>query len=226
MSEIHSDYYKKHYWNVHYKGILGVFTNGYHRKLEKSNLFYSNVLEIGGGTGEHLKFVKHEFDQYILLDISENTDGLQRIKLDPRAEKIKFVLADATNMPIETDKFDRILVTCVLHHIPNLELALTEIRRVAKPGSRIDFYLPCDPGVLYRWIRHWTSHYKQKRNMNLTWVEVKHLWGLEHRNHYLGILSLIRGIFNSDEIQIERFPFQFFSWNLNLYSMLRIQIRK
>jgi len=54
VSELHSEYYEKHYWNVHYKGVLGVFTNGYHRKLEKKNKtsqFYSNVLEIGGDGG-------------------------------------------------------------------------------------------------------------------------------------------------------------------------------
>lgn len=54
MSKFHSEYYKKHYWNVHYKGLLGVFTKGYHRKLEKDNTpghFYSNVLEVGGGKG-------------------------------------------------------------------------------------------------------------------------------------------------------------------------------
>ena len=22
MSELHSEYYKKHYWNVHYKGLI------------------------------------------------------------------------------------------------------------------------------------------------------------------------------------------------------------
>lgn len=52
MPEIHSDYYKKHYWNVHYKGLLGIFTNGYHKKIEKKrgwNCNYQNVLEIGGG---------------------------------------------------------------------------------------------------------------------------------------------------------------------------------
>ncbi len=229
MSELYSEYYEKHYWNVHYKGLLGVFTNGYHKKLErknKSSQFYSSVLEIGGGTGEHLKFVRHGFDKYSLLDISENIVGLQRVKSDPRESRITFILADATSMPLKDDHFDRVLVTCVLHHIPNLEMALAEIRRVAKSGATIDFYVPCDPGMLYRWIRHWTSHFKQKRNMGLTWVEVKHLWALEHRNHYLGILSLIRGIFIHDELQIRRFPIRFFSWNFNLYSLVRIQIKK
>lgn len=229
MSELHSEYYKKHYWNVHYKGMLGVFTNGYHRKLEKSNKakhHFKKVLEIGGGTGEHLKFVNHTFQEYLLLDISENELGLERVKSDPRESRISFVIADAIDLPFEDEVFDRVLVTCVLHHIPNLENALSEIRRVSQSGAVVDFYLPCDPGMVYRWVRHWTSHLKQKRAMNLSWVDVKHLWALEHRNHYLGILSLIKGIFKSDQINIERYPLKFLSWNLNFYSIVRVRITK
>lgn len=62
--------------------------------------------------------------------------------------------------------------------------------------------------------------------MNLTWIEVKHLWALEHRNHYLGILSMIKGIFPQDKLKIVRFPFRFFPWNFNLYSLIRIQVVK
>lgn len=149
-----------------------------------------------------------------------------RVKLDPRESQIRFILADATKMPLRDGDFDRVLVTCVLHHIPKVEMALSEIRRVAKTGAKIDFYLPCDPGMLYRWIRHWTSHFKQKRSMKLTWLEVKHLWAVEHRNHYLGILSSIRGIFMHDDIRIKRYPFRLFSWNFNLYSVIGIQVKK
>jgi ubiquinone/menaquinone biosynthesis C-methylase UbiE len=227
MDDRRLEYYKKHYQNMHYEGILGLFTSGYHRRLEKPHRpqkLFSHVLEIGGGTGEHLYFVKHDFEAYSLLDISEDIEGLQRVKSDPRESRVGFVLADATHMPFEDNQFDRILSTCVLHHIPNLETALAEIRRVAKPGAQIDFYLPCDPGLLYRWVRHWTSHRKQKKSMALTSVEVKYLWALEHRNHFLGVLSLIKGIYTEDQLKIERYPFRFFSWNFNLYSVIRITV--
>jgi ubiquinone/menaquinone biosynthesis C-methylase UbiE len=94
------------------------------------------------------------------LDISENANGLEKLKLDPWTLRIKFILAYATSIPSGHNLFDRVIVTCVLHHIPNLELALTEIRRVAKPGAQINLYVPCDPGSLYRGVRHWTSHFK------------------------------------------------------------------
>ena len=160
------NYYDLHYQSVHYKGSLGLFTSFYHQQLErrrKSKSHYPKVLEIGAGTGEHLQFVKHTFDEYILSDITLHPTSLSNLNLDPRKDKLHFLMADATNLPIEDDKFDRVLCTCVLHHISDLELALNEIRRVSANNAVIDLYVPCVPGLIYRWLRHFTSHYKQKK---------------------------------------------------------------
>lgn len=227
MAEFKSDYYEKHYFKVHYKGLLGIFTIGYHKtieKLHKSKNSYENVLEIGGGSGEHVRYVRHKFSKYTIVDIVEDVEKLKALKSDPRSEKIKFVLADASSLPFEDSSFDRILSTCVLHHILDLESAMREIRRISKKGATVDLYLPCDPGMIYRWIRHWTSHYKQKQSMNIDWGQVKFLWAMEHRNHYLSILSVCREIFKEDDLSIERYPFKFSSWNFNLYSVIRIKI--
>jgi phosphatidylethanolamine/phosphatidyl-N-methylethanolamine N-methyltransferase len=229
MSEFQSDYYSKHYWNIHYKGLLGAFTKGYHKKIERgrnSNDFYENVLEIGGGTGEHIEFVRHSFSIYTLLDISESPDGLRRIASDPRSLQFQFVLADASSVPFEDSTFDRVVSTCVLHHVSNLERTLTEVRRVAKNGAVIDLYVPCDPGMMYRWIRHWTSHLKQKSSMDLSWTQVKYLWALEHQNHYLGIMALIKGVFAIDNIRIARYPSPWLSWNFNLFSVVTVKLKK
>jgi ubiquinone/menaquinone biosynthesis C-methylase UbiE len=160
------------------------------------------------------------------LDIAENHEGLKRVALDSRSSQVKFVLADASDVPFEDCTFNRILSTCVLHHVSNLEKTLTEIRRVAKNDALVDLFVPCDPGMLYRWVRHLTSHLKQKKAMELSWAQVKYLWALEHRNHYLGIMFLIKGIFEKDEIQISRFPLPALSWNLSLFSIVTIRVKK
>ena len=224
-----TEYYDNHYRNIHYKGLIGNFTSGYHKKLESNHPdheHFSKVLEIGGGTGEHIPFVKHSFDYYVLLDIARNENALASLKNDSRSNKIEFLLADAREIPIPSDYYDRIVATCVLHHIPNLEDAICELRRVAKNESTIDLYLPCDPGLVYRWIRHWSSHIKQKKSMNLSWKEVKYLWAIEHRNHYLGIVKICSHIFAGDNIKIRRYPLRFASWNFNLYCVMNIKIQK
>ena len=212
---------------MHYNGLLGLFTSGYHRNIERkynSNNSIESVLEIGGGSGEHVRYVKHGFASYTLLDIVEDREKLKNLITDPRSRKIEFVLGDASNMPFENLSFDRVIATCVLHHIPNLESAVKEIRRVSKKDAIIDLYVPCDPGIVYRWIRHWTSHYKQKKSMNLNWRQIKFLWATEHRNHYLSILAICKEIFSGDEFKVERFPIRYISWNFNLFSVIRIKI--
>jgi ubiquinone/menaquinone biosynthesis C-methylase UbiE len=187
---------------------------------------FESVLEIGGGTGEHLPYVRHDFEEYTIVDVSDIAEEKLVIPRNIPAKKVKFILGDASKLPMESNRFDRVIVTCVLHHIPNLELAAMEIKRVAKNGAILDFYVPCDPGLVYRWARHWTSHLKQKKLMDLSWAEVKYLWATEHRNNYLGILFTIKEIFTDDKILVRRLPIPFFSWNFNLFSMVRIRVMK
>lgn len=229
MPSRQENYYEEHYQKVHYKGSLGLFTSIYHKQIEhgrKSTHHHSNVLEIGAGTGEHLRYVRHTFDEYVLSDIVAHPDSLRNLDEDPRRRKLISLVADATNLPVADNKFDRVLSTCVLHHISNLELALSEIRRVCSSNAVVDLYVPCDPGLLYRWLRHLTSHYKQKKSMKSSWSEVKYLWAKEHPNHYLGIISMIKFVFQGDQVRISRYPFPLFSWNTNLFVIVRIRITK
>ncbi len=222
-----NDYYGEKYAKNHYTGILGKFTNNYHQQLERNydqEDRFQSVLEIGGGTGEHLRYVSHRFEEYAIVDISTKAQENLVIPSHISSEKVKFILGDASKLQIESKSYDRVIASCVLHHIPNLESAAMEIRRVARDGAILDFYVPCDPGILYRWVRHWTSHFKQRRLMDLSWREVKYLWATEHRNHYLGVMFTIREIFSEDEIIVRRFPIPFFSWNFNLFTIVRIKI--
>ena len=229
MEEVSSNYYSNHHWKVQYQGFLGKFTDSYHKKIESernSNHRFETVLEVGGGTGEHIQYVEHDFSRYYLLDLFVNRDGLKKLMSDHRSKKIEFIEGDARRIPFQDLNFDRVVSTCVLHHISDLEKALEEIRRVCKDGATIDLYVPCDPGMIYRWTRHWTSHRKQKNSMKLSMRRIKYLWAIEHSNHYLGIISLIEEIFSFDRIKIRRYPFRITSWNFSLFSIVSIKVSK
>ena len=43
---------------------------------------------------------------------------------------------DAEDLPYEDDTFDLVCGHAVLHHIPDLDLAMREVMRVLKPGGR------------------------------------------------------------------------------------------
>ena len=48
-------------------------------------------------------------------------------------------VADAESIPYPDDSFDLVVGHAVLHHIPDVELALREVLRVLKPGGRFVF---------------------------------------------------------------------------------------
>jgi SAM-dependent methyltransferase len=49
------------------------------------------------------------------------------------------VATDAEELPFEDESFDIVFGHAVLHHIPNLERAFAEFRRVLRPGGAIAF---------------------------------------------------------------------------------------
>lgn len=217
------DYYLSDiYKTVHYSGFLSRFTAHYHKDLEipfTNEQRIPNVLEIGGGSGEHFPWVKHDFVQYISIDVFDHESEVKDSRFIPQ-------VGDASAIAFSNDYFDRAISTCVLHHIATPHKALQELRRVVKSGGYIDLYVPHDPGVLYRSIRHFASHHKQARESNKSMKEIKYLWSQEHLNHFPGLKYAIRKIFEEDEIKEIRRPFPLITWNLNFYSIFRIKVKK
>ncbi len=59
------------------------------------------------------------------------------------------LLADATNLPFKEGSFDEILASHVLEHIPKLDLAMDEIRRVLQVGGVLRVLVPYGLKSLY-----------------------------------------------------------------------------
>ena len=222
-SEQVKEYYGETYGKVHNSGAVGAYSALAHRFLESklgSKANFSKVLEIGAGKGEHLRYVKHSFDEYVALDLNSSFEDSS---IYP---KVRFVQADAKEMPFPDNYFDRILNVCVLHHVSEIELVAKELRRVSADKSILTIFVPCDPGMFYRWVRHWSSHLKIARVMGIGMKETKYIWAKEHRGHYLGVKSVLEFIFSKDRIRVRRFPFPFFSWNANLFTVFEIKVNK
>ena len=100
----------------------------------------NNVLEIGCGVGvvsEHLNNI------YKMNVIGTDVDPKQ-IKIakifNKENKSLKYIEADATELPFENDTFDLILTLWVLHHIRDWRKVLEEIKRVLKPMGTIFIY--------------------------------------------------------------------------------------
>jgi SAM-dependent methyltransferase len=54
-----------------------------------------------------------------------------------REPRIKFRIGDICALPYEDASFDRVLSLLVLHFVPRTEVAVAELRRVARPGATV-----------------------------------------------------------------------------------------
>ena len=84
------------------------------------------VLDAGAGDGAY----RHHFDHVRY----ESADFLQVDK--PYAQDITYV-GDLAALEVEDERFDLVLLTQVLEHLPEPLAVLTEMRRVLKPGGQI-----------------------------------------------------------------------------------------
>ena len=113
------------------------------------------VLEVGVGTGEHLRYVQHEFDVYHMLDPSQAMlDAVQaRYRNDHRT--LSYELGNVEQLPFLDASVDRVVATHVLEHVYRPHEVLREWNRVLKLSGAMSTLIPTDPGVVWRWGGLW-----------------------------------------------------------------------
>lgn len=218
----------KDYNEVYYTGSLGLFERWTHISLEKGmkNLSHRSILDIGGGDGQHVPFMSGEFAEYTILDLIDHSKELNPAINEQDVSKIKFIVGDAEKLPFEDNSFDRVILTCILHHVDSPVNVLNECRRVIRNSGNISIYLPNDPGMMYRWLRHFGAHRKYAKRTKRSMSEIKYLWAIEHKNHALGLSTIIKNVFQRDLVSRHSHPLALGSWNLNLFQTYQIVINK
>lgn len=214
-------FYEQDYKNMFYSGgSAGWATRRIHRALEKypQKLSFTEILEIGGGAGLHVEYVNDNYSLYTLTDILDvSLESFPQKMLD--CGKLRKRLENAESLTCADNSVDRVIFMCVLHHIPNVEMALKESRRVVKDGGLVSIYLPCDPGLIYRFCRKILTEMRAKR-LGLDYGLVN---AREHRNHFHQLYTLIHHVFKHDLIKVKRWPFPFLYYDFNLYFIFQIK---
>lgn len=102
---------------------------------------FGDGLEIGSGTGYFsLNLLQlGVLERLTATDISPGM--LQRLSATAEALGLEAetVATEAEELPFDDESFDLVFGHAVLHHIPDLERALGEFRRVLRPGGAIAF---------------------------------------------------------------------------------------
>jgi phosphatidylethanolamine/phosphatidyl-N-methylethanolamine N-methyltransferase len=213
-------WYQEHYSTTSATANGSVFERYMHRAMEtpfSPSERYERILEVGGNRGEHVPYIRHAFDTYVLSDLFL-PDVTQAVDLDPR---VRAEAADVQDLPYEDGEFDRLIATCLLHHVPDPFAALHEMRRVVKPGGRITILLPADPGLGYRTAQRVTSGRSARRQGIGEFFELVH--SLDHLNHFASIARQIDYVFRRDDLDTDWRPLRVPSWNLNLFTVKQIR---
>ena len=227
------EWYDDYYNNYCVSAKPGKIRDTMHNLIEKrnKNLSFSKVLEIGAHNGEHLEYVSHSWDSYVMIDL----DLPDEATIASFPHGVKFLKADVEKLPFEDNSFDRVVITCVLHHLVNPEEALREVRRVLKIDGKIDILLPNDPGLTYRMIKYVTSNMSAIKfaNNNDNLINIKEIRKIrysmklfhirEHRNHAEQLRVLIEYTFRTDDLSKRFWPPCFKSWNLGIFTLYGIK---
>lgn len=109
--------------------------------FEKMNIpEYSNVLELGCGNGLLWMNNQESINETLSITLSDFSEGmLQSAKQNINNKNIKYQVIDIQDIPYENESFDIIISRHMLYHVPDIDKALTEVKRVLKPGGK--FYV-------------------------------------------------------------------------------------
>jgi ubiquinone/menaquinone biosynthesis C-methylase UbiE len=118
------------------------------------------VLEVGVGTGRSFPHYP-EVDELVGVDPSEPMLRRARRRAAELGRAVTLVRASAEQLPFADDSFDTVVTLAVLCSVDDPSRALTEIRRVLRPGEQFIFleHVRSDDPQLARrqdrWERPW-----------------------------------------------------------------------
>jgi ubiquinone/menaquinone biosynthesis C-methylase UbiE len=97
------------------------------------------VLEVGVGSGLNLRFYSQAVDRVCGIDLSPKLLRLAHERTADAVVPVSLIRASAEHLPFAVAVFDTIVMTWTLCSIANPVAALTEMRRVLKPGGELLF---------------------------------------------------------------------------------------
>lgn len=142
---VYHDYEAEQYddkWSISYdERCIDYARDRFVRMAGRDGWPYPNVLEVGCGTGFFTLnlMLAGVIDRAHVTDISP---GMVRVA-ERNAASLELAVegrvADAERLPYDDGTFDLVVGHAVLHHIPDVTLALREVLRVLRPGGRFVF---------------------------------------------------------------------------------------
>ena len=93
------------------------------------------VADVGTGTGRHALRMARGGARVVAIDFSLGM--MARARAKPGAERIAFVCADCSALPLPDSAFDRVISGLVVEHITALDPYFGELARICRPDGFI-----------------------------------------------------------------------------------------
>jgi ubiquinone/menaquinone biosynthesis C-methylase UbiE len=107
-----------------------------------------DLIDIGCGSGIHLKDFVDKFKRLIGVDYSQQMLDLSKHSLrDSFAKKVYLLNASANELCIKDASFESVLSLGLLDYLPDYKIGLTEFHRILKPHGKAIFTIPRKPSI-------------------------------------------------------------------------------
>ncbi|MCX4095288.1 class I SAM-dependent methyltransferase [Nocardia sp. alder85J] len=129
-------------WSISYDERCIAYARGrFDAVAPNARLPYERALELGCGTGFFLLNLMQSgiAKSGSVTDLSPGMVRVATRNAEHLGLDVDGRVADAETIPYDDETFDLVVGHAVLHHIPDVELALKECLRVLKPGGRFVF---------------------------------------------------------------------------------------
>lgn len=109
------------------------------RKIRKLSQLPTNkiVLEIGCGNGYGTRLIKKYFKPKKITAIDLDKRMIDIAKRKHHDPIVTFEVGDAAKLVYQSNSFDAVFDFGIIHHIPNWEACLKELKRVLKPKGQL-----------------------------------------------------------------------------------------
>ena len=103
------------------------------------------VIDVGSGTGFNTEGIIPKIDPKNITCVDQSPHQMARARKKPDLKDCTFIIGDAEQLPVESNKFDRYISAGSIEYWPNPQQGLNEAFRVIKPGGIALMIGPLEP---------------------------------------------------------------------------------
>lgn len=121
----HPEPYKRFFYGTRFDAVLGA--------LEAQP--GEEILDLGCGSGLYARTLVERGAKVTATEFAPTSLAQAMSNLGALAEQVDFRLEDVQDLSLRDARFDKVLLTEVIEHVPGPELAIAEAARVLRPGG-------------------------------------------------------------------------------------------